>query len=146
MYPLQFAVPVDSLEAVADLIPHVILLLVLANMVTRMLAHRKHEREVEQGADSVGQHYPHLVVSLLLVLASFAYLVVHHHGGFIMTVLVIGTVISDFFEVEARNVEARNELELERPKGALVAWALLLLYAAFQSLFFLVAPYWNTVV
>lgn len=146
MYPLQFAVPVDSLEAVADLIPHVILLLVLANMVTRMLAHRKHEREVEQGADSVGQYYPHLAVSLLLVLASFAYLVVHHHGGFIMTVLVIGTVISDFFEVEARNVEARNELELERPKGALVAWALLLLYAAFQSLFFLVAPYWNAVV
>jgi hypothetical protein len=82
----------------------------------------------------------------VLTLVSFAYLIVAPHGGTIMSTLVLSTFIADFFEFEARNVEARNGLELDRPKGALVATAFLLLYALYQSLFFVVAPLWNAIV
>jgi hypothetical protein len=146
MQPLQFAVPLDALEGVADLLPYVILVLVLANAVTRGLAHRKHAKQVENGAESLSRFYPHWAVSVLLLLVSFAFLVVEQHGGFVMSVLVISVFVSDFFEFEARNVEARNGMSLERPKGALTAWGLLLLYALFQSVFFVIAPVWNAII
>ncbi len=45
----------------------------------------------------------------------------HHHGGMVLSVLVLGAVITDFFEFESRKVEARRDIPLERPKGAIVA-------------------------
>lgn len=146
MHPLQFAVPIGGLEAVAGILPHVILILVLATMATRILAHRRHEQAVAEGADSLSRFYPHWALMGVLALITFAFQIVRPHGGLIMSVFVLATFISDFFEFEARNVEARNGMELERPKGALTATTILLAYAAYQSLFFLVAPYWSAII
>jgi len=147
MQPLQFLVPLGPLEAVADLIPHVVLVLVLANMVTRYLGHEAHLRQAEDGGDeAISRYVPHTVTSVLLVLATFAFMIVEPHGGMVMTVLVIGVFLADFFELEAREVEARNDMPIEPPKSALAASVLALVYAAFQSIFFVVAPVWNAVV
>jgi hypothetical protein len=147
MEPLQFLVPVGRLEAVSGLIPFAALALVLANIVTRKLAHRTHVRQAEEGGDdAIGHYWPHSAVSLLLVLVSFAYLIVAPHAGMVLSVLVAGTILADFFELEARKVEARNDMTIEPPKSALVASAFVLLYAAYQSLFFIVQPIWTQIV
>jgi hypothetical protein len=146
MQPLQFIVPVGALESVAGLLPYAVLVLLLANMVTRVVAHRRHEAAVEDGAESLSRVLPHELTNVALILASFAYLVVAPHSGMVTTVLVAGVVVSDFFEFEARNVEARNGLEFERPKASIVTSVLALLYAAYVSLFFLIEPVWSQIV
>jgi hypothetical protein len=148
MQPLQFLVPLDPLVAVADVVPYAVLALVVLNMVTRLLAHRTHVRQAEEGDDDelVSRYLPHTATTVLLILSSFAFLIVAPHGGMVTAVLVMGLFLADFFEFEARKVEARNEMPVERPKASVAASVLLLLYAAYQSLFFLVAPFWNSVI
>ncbi|WP_435127212.1 DUF7313 family protein [Halobaculum sp. D14] len=146
--PLEFLVPLGALESVADLIPFVIFALVLANFATRFLAQRSYERLAAEGDgdDAMSRYLPHEATNVLLVLSSFAYMVVHPHGGMVLSVLVVGLFISDVFEYESRCVEARNDLELEKPKGSIAASALVFLYAGFQALFFVVQPLWSAVV
>ena len=148
MHALQFVVPLGALESVADVLPYVVLVLVLANMVTRLLAHRSHVRQADEGDDddALSRYVPHSATNVLLVLASFAYMIVHPHSGMVLSVLVLGMFIADFFEFEARRVEARNEMPIESPKGALGASVLVLLYAAYLSLFFIIAPVWNAII
>lgn len=147
MEPLQFLVPIGRLEAVEGLIPYAALVLVLANMVTRKLAHRTYVQQAKQGGDgAISRYVPHSIATIALVLVSFAYLVVAPHGGMVLSVLVLGMVLADFFEFEARQVEARNDMTIESPKSSLVASVLVLLYAAYQSLFFLVQPFWTQIV
>ncbi|WP_380674636.1 DUF7313 family protein [Salinigranum sp. GCM10025319] len=148
MQPLQFLVPLDPLVAAESVIPFVVLALVVANMATRLLAHRAHVRQAEEGDNDelLSRYTPHSVTTVLLVLASFAFLIVAPHGGMVMTVLVLGVFLADFFEFESRRVEARNEMEMERPKAAVTASLVALLYAGFQSLFFIVEPIWTTIV
>lgn len=146
MQPLQYAVPIDALETVADLLPHVILVLVLVTMGTRMLANHRHKQEAAEGAESISRYYPHWGASVLLILVTFGYMIVHPHAGMVMSVLVVGTFISDFFEFEAREVEARNNMDLDRPNGAIVASVILLMYAAYQSVFFVIQPVWSAIV
>ncbi|ELZ73174.1 hypothetical protein C5B91_02680 [Haloferax sp. Atlit-10N] len=147
MHPLQFLVPLDQLAAVEPVVPHVALVLVLANFATRFLGHRSHVRQAKEGGEeAISRYLPHSISSGALVLTSFLYLLVEPHGGMVLTVLVVGMFVTDFFEFEARKVEARTDKPLERPNGSLVAATLVLLYAAFQSLFFLVADYWNLIV
>ena len=85
-------------------------------------------------------------LDVLLVLASFYFLTLSHHSGIVLSVLVVGMVLADFFEFEARLVEARQDLPLEPPKGAMVASALVLLYAAYLALFFVIEPVWSRIV
>jgi hypothetical protein len=148
MNPLQFLVPLGGLEAISGLIPWVVLLLAVVTLVTRFLAQRQYERQAREGDDDeqIDRYLPHSVAMLLLVVASFLFAVVHPHGGVVMSVLVVGTLVADFFEFEARRVEARNELEFEPPRAAIGASMLVLAYAAFQTLFPFVAPIWNAVV
>jgi hypothetical protein len=149
MQPLQFLVPLDALEAVEPVLKYVILGLVLVNIVTRLLAHRSHVKQVRDGDDdeALSRYLPHTASTLLLVFASFALLLLEPHAGTVLSVLVLGLFLADVFEFESRQVEARSKaLELERPKAALGASVLVLMYAAYQSLFFLVADYWNLVV
>jgi len=61
-------------------------------------------------------------------------------------VLVLGAVITDFFEFESRKVEARRDIPLERPKGAIVAVVLLAMYASYQALFWIIKSPWEAVV
>ncbi|KAB1189086.1 MULTISPECIES: hypothetical protein [Haloferax] len=146
MQPLQFLVPLDQLAAVEPVIPFAILALVLANFATRFLAHRSHVKQAEDGADELSRYLPHSITSGGLVLVSFVFLLFEPHGGMVMSVLVVGMFLTDFFEFESRNVEARNDRPLERPNGALTAAVFVLLYAAYQSLFFLIEGAWNVVV
>jgi len=132
--------------ALGGVIEYVILVLVVVNFGTRLYAHRKHTAQAEDGAEAISRVIPHEVMNVLLVVASLYYMTVHHHGGMVMSTLVLGLFITDFFEFEARKVEARRGIELERPKGSLGAAALVLLYASYQTLFFLVEPIWSAVV
>lgn len=146
MQPLQFAVPVGALDALEPYIAHVVLALVVVNMLTRIRAHGVHERRVEDGADELSRYTPHTLTTLLLVLVSFAFLIVEPHGGMVMSVIAVGLLLTDFFEFESRQVEARNDLTFERPKSAVAASVLALMYAGYQSLFVFVAPFWNAIV
>ena len=139
--------PVDSVlgaeVGVGDVlvIEALILLLVLANFGTRAAAHSRHERQAADGAGAVSRFLPHEASNLLLLLASLYYLTLEAHAGMVMSVLVLSMFLADFFEFEARKVEARREIPLERPKGALAAGVFVLMYAAYQVLFFLVEGY-----
>lgn len=124
----------------------VLLALVLVNFVTRRIAHGRHVSQAEEGAEAVSRWPVHEVVNLLLVVGSLYYVTINYAGGLVMATLAIGLFVTDFFEFEARKVEARRDLALERPKGSLVASFVLLLYAGYQALFFLIAPYYGSVV
>jgi uncharacterized protein involved in cysteine biosynthesis len=146
MQPLQFVVPVGALDALEPYIAHVVLALVVVNMLTRIRAHSVHRNQVEDGVDELNRYLPHTLSTLALVLVAFVFLIVEPHGGMVMSVLAVGLLLTDFFEFESRQVEARNDMTFERPKGAVAASLLALLYAGYQSLFVFVEPLWNLVV
>jgi hypothetical protein len=146
MQPLQFVVPVGALDALEPYIAHVVLALVVVNMLTRIRAYAVHSQQVVDGADELRRHTPHALSTVALVLASFVFLLVEPHGGMVMSVIAVGLLLTDFFEFESRQVEARNDMTFERPKGAVAASILALLYAGYQSLFIFVQPVWNAIV
>jgi hypothetical protein len=143
MLPLALSGPLGVL---APFIEEILLVLALANVATRQVAHFRHRRQAEEGAEEMSRHLGHEATNVLLVLASFYMLLVHYHGGFVMSMLVLGLVVTDFFEFEARKVEARTDRPIELPKGALVASVLVVGYAAFQALWVFVEVYWKAVV
>jgi hypothetical protein len=144
--------PVDGVLAaelgIGDIvvIEAIVLVLVLANFVTRKVAHDRHVRQAEDGAEAVSRFVPHELTNVLLVLGSFYYMTVAHHGGMVMSVLALGLFVTDFFEFESRKVEARREIPLERPKGSIVAGLLVLSYAGYQTLFFLIEGPFSAIV
>jgi hypothetical protein len=128
-------------------IEYILLVLVVANFGTRLLAHRTHESQYEGGgAEKLSRHPAHVGTNVALVVTSFFYMTLAHHGGMVMSVLVLGAVITDFFEFESRKVEARRDIPLERPKGSLVAAVLVFMYAGYQSLFWLIKGPWESIV
>jgi len=131
----------------ALVIEYLLLVLVVANFGTRLVAHRQHTTQyAADGAEAITRHPVHTASNVLLVLVSFFYMTLHHHGGVVMSVLVLGAVITDFFEFESRKVEARRDLDLERPKGSIVAAVLVLMYAGYQALFWVIADPWAAIV
>jgi hypothetical protein len=141
--PVLFG-PIDDL--LAPVIEWVVLALVVANLVTRAVAHRTHVRQAREGAEAISRHPAHQVVTVLLVVVSFYFATVDYNGGMVLSTLVLGMVITDFFEFEARKVEARTNEEIGRPKGSLAASLLVAAYAGYLSLFFLIEPLWQAVV
>lgn len=128
-------------------IAYVLLALAVVNIGTRMYQHRKHVKQAEEGgAEAVSRSPIHVASNLALVLASFYYLTLHHHAGIVTSALVVGLFLTDFFEFEARKVEARRGIPIERPKGAIAASILALMYVSYQTLFFLVEPIWSAVI
>ena len=145
MQPLALFGPVDVL--LEPIIEYVLLALVLVNMVTRYQAHRANVRDArEEGADGVTRSTVHELSNVLLVLGSFYLLTVQHHAGMVLSALVLGLFITDFFEFEARKVQAIEERPLERPKAAMLASVVVFLYAGYLSVFFLIEPLWNNIV
>jgi hypothetical protein len=137
--------PVDAI--LHGRIEYVLLVLVLANVAARAIAHRSTVSQAEQeDAEDVSRHPALVATHVLLVLSVFYYTTVHYHSGVVLSVLVLGMVLCDFFEFEARKVEIRNELPIERPKSAMVSSLFVLAYAAYISLFFVIQPYWSQVV
>jgi len=149
MQPLQFLVPIDALEAFAPTLPLVVFAFAVANMVTRMLQHSRHLDQAESGDDdeALSRWLPHTATTLGLVFASFLFMIVEPHGGMVMSVLAMSVFVSDFFEYESRRVEARSKSKtLGRPTAAIGASLFALLYASYQSFFYLIEPLWNSIV
>lgn len=145
MQPLALFGPVDVL--LEPIIEYVLLVLVLANMVTRYQAHRANVRNArEDGADAVTRSTIHQLSNILLVLGSFYLLTVHHHAGMVLSALVLGLFITDHFEFEAQKLQATEERPIERPKAAMLASVFVFLYAGYQSVFFIIEPLWNAIV
>lgn len=143
---VAFVGPLDSF--VGPYIEHILLVLAIATMATRLIQHSRNEDEAEEGddEDALTRHPLHWALMGLLVVASFYYTTLHHHGGIVLSTLVLGAFITDFFEFEARRVEIREGHEFDKPKGAIVASLLVLLYAAYQSIFVYIQPFWNAIV
>lgn len=136
--------PLDTI--VGPYIEWIVLALVLLNLVTRKVASDTYRERAAQGEDEFDRHTGHMATTWALILASFYYMTLHQHGGLVMSTLVLGLFITDFFEFEARKVEARESLSPELPKSSLLVSTLVVLYAAYQTLFFIIAPFWNAVV
>jgi ABC-type xylose transport system permease subunit len=136
--------PIDAL--LAPVIEYVVLLLVLVNLVTRYLASERHRRQAEDGPEAVTRYVPHELSNVVLILVSFYYITLNHHSGIVLSVLVIGTVLTDFFEFEGRLVEARQDMPIEAPKGAIAGSLIVAAYAAYLALFFVIEPVWNAIV
>jgi hypothetical protein len=143
MTRINFFGPVDSILGVEIGIAEVLVIeallfaLVVLNFVTRKVAHDKHVAQAEDGAEAIERFVPHEVMNVVVLLGSFYYMTASYHGGMVLSVLVIGLVLTDFFEFEARKAEARRGVPLERPKGALAAALVVLAYAGYQTFFFL---------
>ena len=136
--------PVDTY--LAPVIGYVMLGLIALNVAGRGLEYRRIAERAERGADAISRHPLRVATNFLLVVGGFYYLTVERHAGLIVSLLVVGLFLTDFFEFESRRVEARQGWNVERPWGAIGASAVALLYIAYQALFFVVSPYWNAVV
>jgi len=142
---VTFFGPLDTL--VGPYIEEILLVLVVSNILTRKLAHDYHQRQAaDDDTESLSRHPLHVFSMWGLTLASLYYLTIHHHAGFVMTTLVLGVFVTDFFEFEARQVELREGHGLERPKAAVVASVVALLYVGYHSVFFLLKPFWSAVI
>ena len=145
MYALSLFGPVDAL--LEPVIGFLLLGLVLANLAVRGLAFRSHKREAsEGGAEAISRYLPLEAANVVLILSSFYFMTLEHHAGIVLSVLVLGMFISDFFEFEARKVEARRDVPLEPPNSAIAASVLVLLYVGYVSLFFVIEPLWNAII
>ena len=143
--------PIDVLgeEVVGGvaLIEFVLLGLVVVNLLVRAFAHRSYVTAArENGAEAISRSIVLDLTNVLIVLGGFYYITIHVHGGVVFTTLAIGLLLTDFFEFESRLVEARQEIPLERPKAALVTSMFVFLYIAYQSLFFVIQPLWDSIV
>jgi hypothetical protein len=137
--------PVDTV--LGPNIEYVLLALLVVNIGARALEYERIKSQAaEGGADAVRRHPFRVGTNFLLLVGSFYYMTVHHHGGLVFSTIVLGLFLTDLFEFESRKVEARREIDIERPKGAIAASFLAFLYIAYQTLFFVIAPVWNSVV
>lgn len=142
--PIDGVLGAELVESVLA-IEALLFVLVLLNLLTRRLAHSRHRRQADDGPEAVSRWPVHEGTNVALVIGSFYYLSLAHHAGIVLSVLVIGLFLTDFFEFEARKVEARREIPLEQPKGAIVASLLVFAYAGYQTLFVFVEPIWASV-
>lgn len=136
--------PLDTI--LAPVIEYVLLILVIVNLGTRHRAHQLHVKQARDGADAVRRHRGHEAVNVVLLLLSLYFITINYHSGIVLSVLVLGMIVTDFFEFESRKVEAREELALEQPKGAIVGSLIVFAYTAYVSLFYLIEPLWSAIV
>lgn len=142
MDPSTMLGPIDFLKPIIE---YLVLILVVANMATR---HREHQYLLDQVKDDVEEltrYRPHVASNVALILATFYFLSTDYHGGVVLSILVIGMFISDFFEFEARQVQVRNDRDLEVPKASIIASGVVFLYAFYLSLFFVIEPAWRLI-
>jgi cbb3-type cytochrome oxidase subunit 3 len=146
MEPLSLLGPIDTVFA--DIVEYVVFALVLVNMGTRWWAYRDYRKQArsDEHEEELGRNWVHEVSNVVLVLGSFYLLSLHHHAGIVLSTLVLGLFLTDFFEFEAKEVELRTGEELSSPKGAMTASFVVFLYAGYLSLFFLIEPVWNAIV
>jgi hypothetical protein len=142
MHALQFLVPLGWIETIGPMLPIAILTLAVGNIITRLLSHRTHKQQLEAGDDdaALSRYPPHVFTTNGLVILGLVFTLYRPTSGMILMIPVIGVFITDFFEYESREVEARNDLEFERPKAGIAVSLLVLVYAAYYGLPFLYEP------
>lgn len=145
MEALSLFGPVDAI--LEPIIGYVVLVLLLVNMGTRAFAHQKNVRQADEGDDdAVTRPLVHVVTNVLLLLATFYYMTFEHHAGVVLGTLVLGLFITDYFEFQAFLVQVREGRTPDAPKASIAASVLVLLYIAYQTLFFIVRPFWEQIV
>lgn len=139
---------VETADAVlAAAIPFIVLVLAIANAATRNVAHRQNvEQAEEHGAEGIERYPVHSAMNVLLVLATFYYVLVDLHTGVILATFALTLLITDLFEHESRLVEARTDRPIEMPKAAIGASLFLLAYAGFVVLVELFGAFWTPVI
>jgi len=137
---LQFLVPLGWIETVGPIIPIAILVLVIANIGTRIKENRMQAKQAEAG-EEITRHPLNTVVTMGLVTLGLLFMVYRPVSGMIMMVPIIGLFIADVFEYEGRRVEADNDLEFEWPKATLFSLGLALIYASYYAMAPLYGPY-----
>jgi hypothetical protein len=142
MHALQFLVPLGWIETIGPMLPIAILTLAVGNIITRLLSHRTHKQQLEAGDDdaALSRYPPHVFTTNGLVILGLVFTLYRPTSGMILMIPVICVFITDFFEYESREVEARNDLEFERPKAGIAVSLLVLVYAAYYGLPFLYEP------
>ena len=140
MYALQFLVPLGWIETIGPLLPVAILTLVVVNLITRLLSHRKHKQQVAADSEELDRYPPHVFTTTGVVVLGLLFTIYRPTSGMILMVPVIGLFITDFFEYESREVEARNDMTFEQPKAGIAVSLLVLVYAAYYALPFLYEP------
>lgn len=144
MQPLQLGA-VDA--ALAAAIPFIVLILAIVNIATRYLAHRTLvDQAAEHGADGIERHTLHSAVTVLLVIATFYYILVELHPGVILASFALTTFIADFFGFESRLVEARTDSSLEPPKAAIASSLFVLMYAGYTVLADVFGAFWSPII
>jgi uncharacterized membrane protein len=146
--------PLDAVIGGSQTMAYVLLGLVLFNIVTRIVSYRHfvseaeriQESDAEDSVDSLRPHPIHIASNVLLLLGAFYYTSLDQHTGIVVTTLVLGVFITDFFEVESQRVDVRRDLDVEPPKGTIAASLLTLLYVGYLSLFQFVEPLWSAIV
>ncbi|TQQ82723.1 hypothetical protein EGH24_04560 [Halonotius terrestris] len=143
MHPLQFLVPLGWIETIGPILPIALFVLAVANVGTRLLSHRQHEQQAAEGDDdeALDRYAPHVFTNTGLVTMGMLFTLYRPTSGMIFMIPVIGLFVTDFFEFESRLVEARNDMELERPKAGIAISLLVVVYAAYYGLEFLYSPY-----
>ena len=144
MQPLQ----VEAIDAVlASIIPFIVLVLAIVNATTRYLAYRRHVRQArEHGAEGVERYFVHSVTTIALVLTSFYYILVELHPGVVLATFALAMFLADFFEYEARLVEARTDRPLELPKAGIGASLFFVSYAGYVVLVTVFGAFWSPVI
>jgi hypothetical protein len=112
----------------------ILLALLLVNMAVRHLSHRQNLQQAKDGgADAIKRNPLLVATNILVVLTAFYYMTLHHEAGLMSSVLVLALPLTDIFEFESRKVEARRELDLDRPKASIGASVLALVYILYVT-------------
>lgn len=134
--PIDAALGANITEQVL-VIEAILLGLVVLNIAARALAHRRHLSQAESGdAEELSRHPFHVLTNVALVLGSFYYLSIRPHAGMVTAVIALFILLTDLFEFESRKVEVRREIDVERPKAAIGASFLALLYVGYVTFFY----------
>jgi len=140
MDPLQFLVPLGWIETIGPIAPIGILVLVVANIGTRILENRKQAYQLEQD-EPLTRHPLNTITTMGIVTLGLLFVLYRPISGMIMMIPIFGLFVADVFEFEGRQVEANNDLAFEWPKATLFATGLTLIYAMYYALDPLYAPY-----
>ncbi len=137
---LQFLVPLGWIETVGPIIPIAILVLVIANIGTRIKENRMQAQQAKND-EEITRHPLNTFVTMGIVTLGLLFVVYRPTSGMILMLPIIGLFIADVFEFEGRRVEADNDLDFEWPKATLFSLGLALIYAAYYALAPLYGPY-----
>jgi hypothetical protein len=139
MDPLQFLVPLGWIETIGPIIPIGILVLVVANIGTRILENRRQAYQAEND-EPLTRHPLNTITTMGIVTLGLLFVLYRPISGMIMMIAIFGLFVADVFEFEGRRVEADNGLEFEWPKATLGATGLTLIYAMYYALTPLYSP------